>query len=323
MAESSDNVELGVKQDDVESESPCCSQATDDVFVVDDEKPRREPTEADREHASRSRERRHSRRSEHRSRSHNPGHGNVTKTELIRASAKRAERERHRNHSGDMKHRHKNKLSTGSSGSQRRRSYSANRRPSDEYPDYRLASPRSTRRRAGSTSPGGGSSPRQSLSTSSPKHQPHCVSGSSKTSLLSKPGVISANSSPLRAAGYADCAAGAGGATTALLPRAHQSSSSNSYSKPAMEVAVAALVFGAGVVTLVVALIIGSNAWMIVGAISMAIGGVFIAFGAYFYISRYKPLQATRDNMEIRVVDSKHLAELSQDGFRRRFDMDL
>ncbi|KAK2140145.1 hypothetical protein LSH36_1465g00005 [Paralvinella palmiformis] len=322
MAESSDNVELGVKQDDAESESPCCSQATDDVFI-DDDKSKHETPETNHEHASRSRERRHSRRSDHRSRSHNPGYGSVTKTDLIRASAKRAERERHRNHSGEndirMKHRHKNKLSV-SIGSQRRRSYSANRRPSDEYPDYRIASPRTSRRRTGSSSPGGGSSPRQSVSTSSPKHQPHCMTGSSKTSLLSKPGMISANSSPLR--GYADCMT-PGGATTALLPRTHTSSGSNSYSKPAMEVAVAALVFGAGVVTLIVALIIGSNAWMIVGAISMAIGGVFIAFGAYFYISRYKPLQATRDNMEIRVVDSKHLAELSHDGFRRRIDMDL
>jgi hypothetical protein len=83
-----------------------------------------------------------------------------------------------------------------------------------------------------------------------------------------------------------------------------------------MEVAVAALVFGGGLVTLIVSLIIGSNAWMIVGAISMSIGGVFIAFGACFYISRQKPLLGIEERLEIRLVDSKQLAELSSDGFK-------
>ena len=298
----------------------------DEVFhhtekVTSDENREKEKqcSASDSERKARARERRQLRHSSsHGSHDHSAEHDDsITKTELIRASAKRAQTERHRKSSNenvnlDIKH----KPSRAGSSSVRnvvnnshKKTHSRRQSSFNESHDQRRTSPRSSQRN-GSVSPGGRVSPKRSLSTS-PKHQGNSGTNS-KTSLLTKPSTSMA-SSPQRS--FSDVT-GQSGVTTSLLPRTQVNSTTHSYSKPAMEVAVSALVFLGGLVTLIVALIIGSKAWIIVGSISMGIGGVFIGFGFYFHMSRRPPLLGTEERLEIQLVDAKQLAELSCDGFK-------
>ena len=275
---------------------------------------KRDP-ETDHERKARPHERREGQRSASQ-RSFQHAADVITKTELIRASAKRVQTERHRNSPSDNERINATKpnragsssvRSTDSSNSSDRTTHSRGQSSFTEHSDLQRTSPRSPQRN-GSVSPGGRVSPKHSLSASPKHHSSHRTN--SKTSLVSKPS-SSITSSPRRS--YSDSQSGV---TTALLPR-KKVNSSHGYSKPAMEVAVSALVFVGGLITLIVALIIiGSKAWIIVGSISMGIGGVFIGFGAYFYFSRPTPMMGTRELFEIQLVDIKQLAELSSDGFK-------
>ncbi len=153
-------------------------------------------------------------------------------------------------------------------------------------------------------------SPKRSLSQS-PKYAQKW-SPSSRTSLLSKQGSLvgtrpayTASDTPLENSVNTHAVSDTG------------------YSRPAMEVVISVLIFLGGTITLITALVLGSTSWTIVGSICMAIGGVFTVFGMCFYAAKHKRLKEREEQVEIRIIDAKHIADMARRGFRVRAVMDV
>ena len=224
--------------------------------------------------------------SSQRSAEHSPEHDGVSKFALFRAYAKWADIERQMKLSSgteklDLKHwpdraRSSSVRSTYSSSSAHKKNYSRRQSSFTE---------RSWQRR---------------------KSHVNC-----SASLQNKPGTSVIRSHHMSSSDIA----GQGGGTTDIVSYT-QTNSPQRYSKPAMEVAVSALVFMCGLITLIVSLCIGSSAWTIVGSITMGIGGLFIGFGAYFYISRRAPLLGTPERLEIQLAECKQVAEMGYDDYK-------
>lgn len=87
--------------------------------------------------------------------------------------------------------------------------------------------------------------------------------------------------------------------------------------KPVFEMVVAGLIVLAGMCTLLLSVVIGGETWTIVGSSCMGLGSLFLVIGVCWYLAKTKDAHED-EGLEVRVVDSRQLADLIKLGVQVR-----